>query len=240
LAVVHNPDSASLTRKWRIGPGWRLIGLALLAMVLLWAWGDSAELALRYDRQQIEAGELWRLLTGHWVHGGFRHMALNVAGAALIAFLFSPLFVRTFSIKQWLLVLAASLIAIDLGFWFCERALLWYVGASGVLHGALLAGAITWLRDDRRTMRLLVLSVGAMRFGTALRLARRATTTLALWAILLGKLVWEQTQGALPLMGDMPVIVNAHLYGALGGGVAAAIIELLAVYSRRKASQAPL
>jgi hypothetical protein len=36
-------------------------------------------------------------------------------------------------------------------------------------------------------------------------------------AILLGKLAWEQSVGALPLSGDLAVVVDAHLYGALGG-----------------------
>ncbi len=41
---------------------------------------------------------------------------------------------------------------------------------------------------------------------------------------LAGKLAWEQTQGALPLgalHGAMTVVVEAHLYGALGGVLAA-------------------
>jgi hypothetical protein len=37
-------------------------------------------------------------------------------------------------------------------------------------------------------------------------------------------LLWEQWRGALPLSGDLNVIVNAHCYGALGGVLAALLL----------------
>jgi membrane associated rhomboid family serine protease len=84
---------------------------------------------------------------------------------------------------------------IDTGFLLLMPHLQWYVGLSGVLHGLLTAGAVAWWRlEDRRL-------------------------TLVLWLILLTKLTWEQWHGALPLSGDLNVIVNAHLYGAIGGAM---------------------
>jgi hypothetical protein len=55
----------------------------------------------------------------------------------------------------------------------------------------------------------------------------------------LGKLAWEQLHGALPLAGEMPVIVDAHLYGAIGGAVAVAAMRLT-LYLRSKLNPAPL
>ena len=49
---------------------------------------------------------------------------------------------------------------------------------------------------------------------------------LALTLLLVGKLAWEQWHGALPLSGDMPVVVDAHLYGAIGGALAGAVLAL--------------
>jgi membrane associated rhomboid family serine protease len=105
--------------------------------------------------------------------------------------------------------------AIDLGFLLLEPQLKWYVGASGVLHGALAAGAIAWWRTESRTM------------------------ALTLSAIVFGKLAWEQVHGALPLAGEMPVIVDAHLYGAIGGAIAVTFIWLIR-YLRSKGTPAPL
>jgi rhomboid family GlyGly-CTERM serine protease len=166
-----------------------LLGLLLGTLVLLALGGDSVREALRYERIAVLSGELWRLATGHLVHGSTLHLILNGAGLLLIA----ALFPRDYSPAAWLLIAVMSIAAIDLGFVFYEPQLEWYVGLSGVLHGALAAGAVAWLRRESRPV------------------------ALALAVILLGKLVWEQTHGALPLSGDLPVVVDAHLYGAIGG-----------------------
>src|SRR5690606_29172162 len=93
-----------------------------------------------------------------------------------------------------------SLGAIGVGFVFYEPQLDWYVGLSGILHGLLAAGALAWWQRESRLL------------------------ALALSLVVAGKLGWEQWQGALALSGPLPVVVNAHLYGALGGLVGGALI----------------
>jgi rhomboid family GlyGly-CTERM serine protease len=177
--------------------GMWLLGLVLAAVVLLSLGGESARLLFRYDRLAVlDAHEYWRLLTGHFVHGSVTHMALNLAGLGLLA----ALFPRHHSLTGWLGISGLSIATIGVGFVCYEPQLEWYVGLSGVLHGALAAGAIAWWRYESKAL------------------------ALALTTILIAKLAWEQTQGALPLSGDMRVIVDAHLYGAMGGTVAAGVI----------------
>jgi rhomboid family GlyGly-CTERM serine protease len=189
--VRHQEHTATRTQ------GLWLLGLLFAIVVLSALGGDPARLLLRYDRPAIlEAREYWRLLSGHFVHGSIGHMALNLAGAGLLA----ALFPRHYSLAAWSFVLALSVVAIDVGFVLYEPQLHWYVGLSGVLHGALAAGAIAWWRFESKPLALI------------------------LTLILIGKLTWEQTQGALPLSGDMSVIVDAHLYGAMGGGIAGAAV----------------
>jgi len=166
-----------------------LVGLMAGISVLLALGGEPVRLALRYERPAVLAGEYWRLLTGHWVHASSAHLLLNMAGLGLMTLLLA----RDYSLRQWLVVLLASVFAIDAGLVFFQPQLNWYVGLSGVLHGTLAAGAVAWWRHERWPLALM-LSVG-----------------------LAGKLAWEQWHGALPLSGDLPVIVDAHLYGALGG-----------------------
>jgi rhomboid family GlyGly-CTERM serine protease len=174
------------------------LGLLIAALVLPSLGGESWRSSLQYQRDAVLGGEYWRLVTGHLVHGGTWHLLLNGAGLALIA----ALFPRDYSLPGWLLIGLLSVVFIDVGFVFCEPQLQWYVGFSGVLHGALAAGALAWWRSESR--------------GLALTLS----------AFLVGKLLWEQFHGALPLSGDLPVVVDAHLYGALGGGAAAGILWL--------------
>jgi rhomboid family GlyGly-CTERM serine protease len=175
-----------------------LLGLVFVGLVLLSLLGENGRRLLQYEREAVLQGEYWRLITGHLVHGGTQHLILNSVGLALIAALFRH--DDHYSWRAWLLIALFSMVAIDLGFVFLEPQLAWYVGLSGVLHGVLAAGAVAWWRYESKLL------------------------ALSLTAVLLGKLAWEQWHGALPLSGDLPVIVDAHLYGALGGALAGFIL----------------
>jgi rhomboid family GlyGly-CTERM serine protease len=172
------------------------LGLALLGACILLLlptlWGEAGRLALRYDRDAFAHGQLWRLLTAHWVHLGVRHALINVLGFALMW----ALFARDYSVRQWLLIVLATLAAIDAGLWLWDSTLRWYVGSSGALHGILAA-------------------------GTVARLKRRQGQGLILAALLTGKLLYEQRMGPLPFSGSAAVVVDAHLFGVLGGAAAA-------------------
>lgn len=181
-------------------------GLALLvaagALLLpeLWPGGAAARAALRFERSAIAAGQWWRLLSAHLVHLGSWHALLNCAGLALLW----ALFARAFRPVSWLLILLASAAAIDAGLWWGNSTIQWYVGSSGVLHGAMAAGTLAHWRA-------------------------REPDRLLLAGFLVAKLGWEQARGALPLAGSgVPVLVNAHLYGAAGGLLAAVLVLALA------------
>jgi rhomboid family GlyGly-CTERM serine protease len=172
-------------------PLWPLLLLALL-IILLTALGETGRELLRYQRDaMLSTHEYWRWFTGHLVHGSWQHTLLNLAGLAVIATLFRGSFTR----RQWLVIALLSITCIDTGFWWLMPQLQWYVGLSGVLHGLLAAGAVAWWRMEERGFSAI------------------------LTAIVVGKLCWEQWHGALPLSGELNVIVNAHLYGAVGGGL---------------------
>lgn len=180
---------------------WLVPGIVLLIALALMLSGDSGREWLRFDRGGIAAGEVWRLLTGHFVHLGVSHTLLNLAGLVLVWILVG----RTFTWPQWLYVMAGSVAAIDLGLWFGATQLEWYVGLSGLLHGMLAAGIAGGLAD--RSYEALVLAI-----------------------VVAGKLAWEQLVGPLPgseASSGGAVIVDAHLYGVIGGAaVAAAIIRV--------------
>jgi rhomboid family GlyGly-CTERM serine protease len=175
------------------GPlGWALAGS--LALILVLQLGGSATLqALRYDRNALLAGQWWRLASAHLVHLDLRHAVLNALGLVLMW----GLFVRDYRARQWFLILLAAAAAIDAGLWFLDTGVLWYVGASGVLHGVMAAGILAELR-------------------------RGEWAGLVLAVLLVAKLAYEHWSGALPFAGAaVPVVVNAHLYGVLGGLAAA-------------------
>jgi rhomboid family GlyGly-CTERM serine protease len=178
--------------------GWTLLlacaALVVPALVLQGPDGEALRGALRYDRAAVATGQVWRLVTGHLVHLDAGHALLNAAGLVLLWVLFAGLRTPAY----WLGVALMSLLAIDAGFWWLEPQLAWYVGASGLLHGLMAAGTLCLIQDRDR--------IG---IPTALVFA--------------AKIAWEQRVGPLPLETHATVIVAAHLYGALGGLLAAAL-----------------
>src|SRR5580692_4757955 len=176
--------------------GLLLVGLAA-GLLLIQSGDGAAQAALRYDRDALAAGQWWRLLTGHVIHLGYEHAVLDVAGLALLW----ALFARDYSARGWVLIIGMSILGIDAGLWLLSSTTQWYVGSSGVLHGVLAAGTCAHLR-------------------------RREPDGWILALFLVGKLVYEQAQGALPLTAGGAVIVDAHLYGAVSGALAVLLLRV--------------
>lgn len=181
--------------------------LALLAACLLLAAGGDEALELgRYQRDALEGGEYWRLVSAHLVHLGAGHLWPNVAALAIVGLMFADVFRNA----DWWRVSAASAASIDLGLYFLDPGVAWYVGLSGVLHGSVAAGA--FVLALRRELVGIVLAVG-----------------------LAAKLLFEQLAGPLPFTAESvgaPVVVAAHLYGAVGGLLAEVAAEIIRRRSR--------
>jgi rhomboid family GlyGly-CTERM serine protease len=176
-------------------------GLALIAVAALLLLpeigGDAARIALRYERMAIAGGEWWRLITAHFVHIDLEHTLLNVMGVVLMW----AIFARDLSPRQWLIVTTVVLLTIDAGLWFRDKGVDWYVGASGALHGFMAAGTYVHVRRGDLDGWILVVFIVL-------------------------KLGYEQLHGVLPFAeSGMPVVLNAHLYGAIGGVIAAACLK---------------
>jgi len=179
---------------------WALPLLVIIVASLLAMSGEWARELLRYDRDAIANREIWRLISGHFVHLGLSHWLYNAVGLLLIWFLVGQ-FLRT---GQWLLVTWLSILFIDAGFWVLEPQLQWYVGLSGVQHGYLIAGILAGFRERRIEMAVL-------------------------GAVIIGKLVYEQLLGPIPgseFSSGGAVVTAAHLYGAIGGLIASAIFYI--------------
>jgi len=167
---------------------WLLVAVLMAALQALPAdWRAT----LRYDRDALEAGEVWRILTANFVHLGWNHLFLNVAGFLMIGWLFAD----EVPAPTWFIVLLACCMASSLGLYWLTPDAYWVVGMSGALHGLFVFGAVSWIMHGYR-----------MGWGLLLGVA--------------GKLLWEQTMGAMPFSEGVvggPVVTEAHLWGAIGG-----------------------
>lgn len=164
-----------------------------VTLVLVWLWGDNAANELMYRRSEIQVGQLWRLLTAHWVHLSMTHLVLNLLSLGGIWLLFREALA---GVTGYLIVglIAPALSLCLLAF---HPGIEWYVGFSGVLHGLLMAGALLSWRGSPMLSALILLIVTA-------------------------KLAIELLLGASPELEAFihsPVLVPAHLYGALLGGL---------------------
>lgn len=163
--------------------------LLLLAAGLAQALGIAGN--LQYERPAILDGQIWRLWTAHVVHLGWSHYLLNAAGLWLVWVLFR----HTASTAVWCWHFLFAGFAIGLGLLWLNPDLVWYVGLSGVLHALFIAGLAADMREHTALGTLVLLAFAA-------------------------KLLLEQTYGPLPgseQSAGGPVVVDAHLYGAIAG-----------------------
>jgi rhomboid family GlyGly-CTERM serine protease len=166
------------------------VWLGLFGVCLALYLADAPQL-LRYDRNMIAQGEIWRIFTGHLLHLNWPHFWLNMGGVLMVAVFFS----KDCTPLQWLGLIVFSCLVISAGLYWFDPGMFWYMGLSGVLHGLFIVGA--WF--ERR---------------------RFALSGNVLLLLLAGKLVYEQIGGGLgsseALIGAR-VAVDAHLFGAFAG-----------------------
>lgn len=125
-----------------ITPPWSTFALAGLALVLYALFGARPE-ALIFTRDGIQAGELWRLFTGHLVHTGADHLVWNLLALLVLGSMFEIL--ERPSPCRYFAILAAGCLAIDAALWWGRPGLLGYCGLSGVLTATfVLAVAAGW------------------------------------------------------------------------------------------------
>ncbi len=167
--------------------------LIILITAVVYLFEPQASQLLAYYHTGITQFDLWRLISATFCHTNFNHLAMNIAGLIITLFLFIDTFKN---IKIWPLILFNSLF-IGIALFFFEPEVIWYVGLSGVLHGVFSYGVVADISNNDR------------------------------WGYLLGggflvKIIYEQVYGAQQSTIDLigaPVLVNAHLYGALAGVV---------------------
>lgn len=141
--------------------------------------------------------EPWRWWMAHWVHVGWMHYFLNMLAFICLPFIFPRLK------NRYLVILILLLpVVISFSFYYFYPYIQAYAGLSGVLHGIYVAVALLYLQFVReRKFALLILALIVVK--------------------IIGENSFAPTQTA-ALIGS-PVLVEAHLLGAIGGVIFALI-----------------
>lgn len=167
--------------------------VATIAFIAILAYLFDSNIAdlFVYQHQLISQGELWRMITGHFLHTNGFHLLFNLAALILLWALHG----QFYSLKNYSLLFLTSALICSAGLYFFSVDIRQYVGLSGVLHGVFVFGALMDIRHQDKTGYLLFIGV---------------------WL----KIAHEQLYGASEQVSTLinaNVAIDAHLWGAIGG-----------------------
>ncbi|WP_221796987.1 rhombosortase [Oceanobacter mangrovi] len=175
---------------------WLLLVIVILGLEACKPWLQQW---LQFDRNGLDHGQFWRLISANFTHLSFYHAAGNCGGLLLVAYLLG----NSVRHLRVLLLLGWCSLAVGAGLYWLAPDLRQYVGLSGVLHG-LLVVAPFWSQFYSRRFAWL--------FAAAISL----------------KVLWEQSpwyddMAMFGLIGGR-VETRAHLFGLLAGGAAVLLV----------------
>lgn len=163
---------------------------ALLLVAAALAASHAPE-AFLLDRASLQAGQVWRLWTGHLVHHTAVHFAFDVGAAVALLFL-----VR--SVWAWILLPPL----VGLGALFARPELASYAGLSGVLHGLTVLMGMRLFVEGRGLERWIA---GGLLAGVAAKAVYEAASGISVFS------------GGLDMGGT--TVHAAHLAGVIGGAL---------------------
>jgi rhomboid family GlyGly-CTERM serine protease len=182
--------------------------ILLAACILLSPWSAASMEHFGLEREALAEHQYWRFWTGHFVHLSWSHLLLNAAGLVLL----QQLFGNELQESRWLS--GTALIALFMSLcWFFSGVESWLgvpiydfvVGMSGLLHGLFAFAACLAIRNDP------VLGVGVL-----LALTFKSAAE-----------IFAGPSDAVVKLIDMPIAVDMHLYGIVGGMVVGVFMILL-------------
>jgi len=194
-------SSASPKRRRR---PWLTLAAAGVAALLAAAppkWGLAE--ALQFDRAAIQAGELWRLLTGHLVHWNAQHAFWDIAVLALFG-----ASIESRSRTAWIWLVSAAAFSVSAAVYVALPELARYRGLSGIDAGFAALWTVGTLKASLRQ--------GQRRFA--------ALWTAALLAVFAKPAIETACGGALFAQNLPEGVANvplAHLVGALAAALLA-------------------
>ena len=179
--------------------------LAFSVSAVLFYLDPRAASLLQYERSAISRGELWRLISCHWVHFTNRHILWDV-----LTLLCLGAFCEMRSRPRFLATVLASTLLIPAAVWTLAPGLQYYRGLSGIDSAAFALLTIFYLQNalqqGSRGRAALVLGV------LLLFVAKSG------YEVIVGKALFARDLGP----GVVPVPL-AHVTGAVTGAVVGAI-----------------
>ena len=176
------------------------IAVAIISSVF-WFAGESVLDALKYHREAVSSGQIWRLVTGHFVHSNGWHLLLNLASLLMIGMLFS----QHLSIAVWSAVFIISALAISLCYFIIAPQYNYYVGLSATLYGVIIIGAL-------------------------LDIKQQPFIAILILVVVTGRVIWQQFYGVVGPLAEIiedRVAIESHLFGIITGYILGLFLLLM-------------
>ena len=187
-------EGESELEKWIRLPILTFLGSAFAAVAHL--LGDSAFRLLSWRAGTFETGELWRFVSGHFVHVSFSHFCYDVGAFALLG-IFVEGRSRAFFVSITLGTIGLSSVFLE---WTDRFSV--YCGLSGVGMGLLVGSAVVLFREGRSRQDWVRLVVSLVAFVLAV--------AKVLWELFVRRAFFLEEE-----LGGFAVAVEAHLAGVL-------------------------
>ncbi|MFT6390291.1 MAG: rhomboid family GlyGly-CTERM serine protease [Cellvibrionaceae bacterium] len=165
-----------------------LVGL-MLVLVPIEPVIEVFELRPYYSLEQLSV-EVWRLLSGHFAHASWLHLAINLLNLILLRFVFR----EWVPAKTLIVFIIFSALFISIGLWTITN-LTSYVGFSGIFHGLLIYLLLLHWQSSR-----VIFSIAAV--------------------CVIGKVIYEQLYGASSALAEfigVGVAIDSHALGTAAG-----------------------
>ena len=190
----------------RLFPGSEFPYLSMLMTtfaLILFTFNDPGS-SLQYDRTAIASGELWRIITGHWVHWSFDHFLWCV-----ITFVALGAICERQNRPGFILSVSLSAIIIPVICWFADPAMHFYRGLSGLCSTIFVVAFIQMVQkavSDKDLLGVILPTLAGCFF-----------IAKTLFEFITGQALFVQST---TLFTPVPV---AHLAGALAGVIIAIV-----------------
>ncbi|MGB5486660.1 MAG: rhombosortase [Lysobacterales bacterium] len=166
-----------------------ILTISLLAILITLHWLVADKTALYFSAAGIFQGEIWRIVSGHFMHADLQHLLWNCLGLAVLGTL-----IEYRSIAVLLATLGAGIVFVSALLLTPYAQLEYYCGLSGVLNTLLLVAL--WLEWKSTRSRLIILIACAC----------------------IAKVVIEVSQGAsIMTQISWPPYAWSHVAGLVGG-----------------------
>ena len=131
-----------------------IYSISVLALCIASSKVNAIASLFVYDREAIFRGELWRLITSHFVHFGSVHLIYNLVVFGIAGWIIEYKRYRYF--KLLCLLMACSISTTLL---FFKPNMIYYGGLSGIACGCIIYGSLLCLKEPSpwRTMSMLTI-----------------------------------------------------------------------------------